>query len=273
MHNFKRSILPALLATVLYVREGEGGTPAGTQPPAGGTQPPAGGAGKTMEQMIQEQVDAAVAGLKAKNTELLGKQKEMQTKLAAFGNIDPARAQALVEQMDHDEDLKLFAEGKKNVVIEKYTDRMRTAHQAELDAEKARTTEQQTIASTYRSAVLDNQIRAVTIDLHKGAVEDALLHARQIFSLDAKGNAVKLDAEGRPELGKDGKTPFSPAEWMEMQRELKPHWFPASSSGSGASGAQGSGSGTGKTMKRGEYNALTPLQQGAVARSGVRIVD
>lgn len=266
------SIPFALKATVLRVREGDGsGTPpAGGTPPAAGT-PPAGG--KTVEQLVQEQVELAVRGLKAKNDELLGKNKEFQTRLQAFNGLDPERAKALVETMDHDEDLRLFAEGKKAVVIDKYTERMRASHVAEVEAERQQTLAEKQRADNYRSAVLDNHIRSVTADLHKGAVEDALLHARQIFTLDAKGNAVKLDAEGRPELGKDGKTPFSPAEWMEMQRELKPHWFPASTSGSGSNGAQGTGSGAGKTMKRSEFNALTPVQQGNVARSGTRIVD
>jgi hypothetical protein len=255
----------ALKPTVLYVREGEGGGAAGGGDGAG--------AGKTVEQLVQEGVDAAVKGLKAKNDELLGKNKDFQTRLAAFGTIDPVRAASLIEQLDHDEDLKLFSEGKKAMVIEKYTDRMRTAHSTELEAERLLTLAERQRGDNYRGAVLDNHIRSVTTDLHKGAVEDALLHARQIFSLDAKGNAVKLDAEGRPELGKDGKSLFGPAEWMEMQRELKPHWFPASTSGSGSTGAQGSGSGTGKTMKRGEFDVLTPMQKANVARSGTRIID
>lgn len=262
-------------ATVLYVRE-DGVPPvvppAGTPPtPPAGT-PPAGGA-KTVEQLVAEQVEAAVAGLKKKNEELLGKNKEFQTKMAAYAGLDPERAKILLETMDRDEDLKLFADGKKAVVIDKYTERMRAAHIAELETERQQTVAERQRAEAYRGAVLDNHIRSVTGDLHKGAVEDALLLARQIFSLDAKGNAVKLDAEGRPELGKDGKSPFSPAEWMEMQRELKPHWFPASTSGSGSAGANGTGTGTGKTMKRGEFDALTPIQRANVARSGVRIVD
>ncbi len=266
----KRSIFSipfALKATVLNVREGKDEV----TPPAGGTPPAAGG--KTVEQIVQEQVDLAVRGLKAKNEELLGKNKEYQTRLASFNGLDPDRAKALLETMDHDEDLRLFADGKKAVVIDKYTERMRASHATEVEAERQQTAAERQRADAYKGAVLDNHIRSVTGDLHKGAVEDALLLARQIFSLDAKGNAVKLDAEGRPELGKDGKSPFSPAEWMEVQRELKPHWFPASTSGSGSTGAQGSGSGTGKTMKRGEFNALTPAQQGGVVRSGTRIVD
>lgn len=267
-----------LKSTVLHVREGEGGTGAagdGSGGAAGGTGAAGAGdtGGKTMQQLIQEGIDAAVKGLKAKNDELLGKNKEYQTRLASFNGLDPERAKALLETMDHDEDLKLFSEGKKAVVIDKYTERMRASHAAEVEAERQRTLEEAKRADTYKGAVLDNAIRSVTGDLHKGAVEDALLLARQIFTLDAKGNAVKLDANGNPELGKDGKTPFSPAEWMEMQRELKPHWFPASTSGSGSNGAQGSGSGTGKTMKRGDFNALTPAQQGGVVRAGTRIVD
>ena len=271
-----------LKATVLHVREGDGGSAGGTGAGgdggsgaagtgAGGTG--AGTGGKTLEQQIQEGIDNAVKGLKAKNEELLGKVKSQQTQLAQFSGIDPERVKTLLETLDHDEDMKLFGEGKKNMVIEKYTERMRSAHAAELEAERARTAEEAKRADTYKSAVLDNQIRSVCGDLHKGAVDDALLFARQLFTLDAKGNAVKLDAEGRPELGKDGKTPFSPAEWIEMQRELKPHWFPASTSGSGSGGAQGSGSGAGKTMKRSDFDSLTPAQQSGVVRSGTRIVD
>lgn len=269
----------SLKPTMLYVREGDdGGAGAGGSGGAGAGAGAAGAggagaAGKTVEQLVAEQVEAAVAGLKKKNEELLGKNKEFQTKIAAFNGLDPEQARKLIDQMDHDEDLKLFSEGKKAVVIDKYTERMRTSHAAELEARQVLIAAETQRADAYKGAVLDNQIRSVTTDLHKGAVEDALLQARQIFSLDAKGNAVKLDAEGRPELGKDGKTPFSPSEWMEMQRELKPHWFPASTSGSGSTGAQGAGSGTGKTMKRGDFDALSPAQKAGVARSGTRIVD
>ena len=214
----------------------------------------------------------AVTGLKAKNEELLGKLRIGTEKLAAFGTLDPVKAAALLQAMDHDEDMKLFGEGKKAVVIDKYTERMRASHLSELEAANAKTTAESNRAETYRDAVLDNQIRSVTTDCHKGAVEDALLAARQIFKLDAKGVAVKLDSKGEPELGKDGKTLFSPAEWMEQQRELKPHWFPAAASGSGSGNASGAAGGA-KSMKRSTFDGLTTIQQGAVARAGTQIVD
>jgi hypothetical protein len=254
-----------LKPTVLHVREGDDGGAAAAAAAAKVTQ-------DAIDVAVSAAVASSVAGLKAKNDELLGKLKDGQVKLAAFGNLDPERARALIETMDNDEDLKLFTEGKKALVIEKYTERMRTAHTAEMDAERALTSLEKLRAHTYKGSVLDNQIRSVTSECHKGAVDDALLLARQIFTLDAKGNAVKLDSEGRPELGKDGKTPFSPKEWMEMQRELKPHWFPAASSGSGSSAAKG-GTGAGKSMKRSDFNALSSSQQGAVARAGTVITD
>jgi hypothetical protein len=251
--------------TVLFVREGDDGGAAAAAAAAKATQ-------DAIDAAVTAAVATAVTGLKAKNDELLGKLKEGQTKLQAFGNLDPERAKALIETMDNDEDLKLFTEGKKALVIEKYTERMRTSHSAELEAERAQTLAERQRANAYQGSVLDNQIRSVTDGCHKGAVEDALLLARQIFTLDAKGNAVKLDSEGRPELGKDGKTPYSPKEWMETQRELKPHWFPATTSGSGSGSAKG-GTGAGKTIKRSDFNALSVTQQGSVARAGTTIVD
>lgn len=247
-------------STVLFVREGEGNV--------------------TPE--VQALIDKEVAGLKAKNAELLGKVKsvdELKTQLTSlqdqvksFEGIDVSKAKALLAGLETDEDLKLFNEGKKDLVIQKHTARMTQAHQNELKAMQDQIKAAQQVGEAYRERVLDAQILAVSTGLHKGAVEDALLVGRKIFSLDAKGNAVKLDAEGKPELGKDGKTPYSPAEWMEAQREAKPHWFPAASSGSGAGGDNGA-KGNGKTMKRSNFDALPVASQRDYIKSGGTLFD
>lgn len=227
----------------------------------------------TIAKRIKDAVDAEVAGLKTKNQELLGTMAQQKEQLKAFDGLDAETLKQLKTKLDSDEDTKLFSEGKKEMVIEKYTQRMRDQHKVELEEAAKKTAEQAARADTYKSAVLDNQIRAVTTGMHPSAVEDALLHARTIFSLDAKGKAVKLDSEGRPELGKDGSSPFSPAEWIETQKELKPHWFPAGNSGSGSGGSRDGGSGAGKTISRSNFDKLGPVEQGNVARSGVKIID
>ncbi len=180
---------------------------------------------------------------------------------------------ALKTSIDANEDAKLISEGKGAQVIEKYTTRMREQHRIELEAEREKIKAEAARADQYKGAVLDNQIREVLVGLHKSAIEDAIMHARQHFVLDAKGKAVQLDPSGNPVLGKDGSTPYSPSEWIETQKELKPHWFPASSSGSGASSGERSGSGAGKSISRTNFDKLSAAEQGAIARSGMKITD
>lgn len=252
------------LSTVLYVMEGEGG------------DPPSGGGAQQITPELQAIIDAAVQqqtqGLISKRDELLANERKLKDKLKEFDGLDPAALKSLKERLDNDEDAQLLAEGKKQVVIEKYTERMRNQHKTELESLQQQIKEANARADSYRQSVLDNSIRSVTSGLHKGAVEDALLHARQIFTLDDNGNAVQLDAEGNPVLGKDGKTPFSPAEWIELQKELKPHWFPSLSTGS-ASGNNRGGDGTGKTMKRADFDKLPLFKQGEIVRAGTKIID
>jgi hypothetical protein len=226
-------------------------------------------------QATADAITAAVAdatkGLKAKNDELLGKVVEAKNLVKQFEGLDPVALKGLKDRLDQDEDAKLLAEGKKHLVVEKYTERMRAAHAEELKALQLKVQEEAARADTYKGSVLDNQIRSVCKDLHPGAVEDAILYARQIFQLDAKGKAVQLDTEGRPVLGKDGASPFSPAEWIEMQKDIKPHWFPMSTSGAGAGGSRDA-SGVGKTIKRADFDKLSGPDQAKVSRT-TKIVD
>ncbi len=220
-----------LLTTILFVREGD-------EAPASFTAAQQ----AIIDAAVATAVETATTGLKSKNNELLGKVHTLGEKAKAFEGLDPVALKELKDRFDHDEDAKLLAEGKKDVVISKYTERMRADMTEQLKVKDAETAAERQRANSFEQRVLDNEIRAVTGGLHKGAVEDALLAARQIFTLDAKGRAVQLDSEGRPVAGKDGVSPFSPAEWMEEQKTKRPHWFPMSASGSGSGGAQGAGS-------------------------------
>ena len=221
---------------------------------------------------VAKEVEAQTLGLKNKNSELLGKMKEMQEKSKLFEGLDPVALKEMKDRFDADEDAKLLATGKKNEVIEKYTQRMRADHEVQIAAERERTKLESDRANAYRGSVLDNQIRAALVGLHPGAIDDAILQGRQIFSLDAKGNAVKMDAQGVPELGKDGSTPFSPAEWIAIQKELKPHWFPMTTSGSGSATSRDA-SGAGKTIKRADFDRLLPAEQISTVKVGTKIVD
>jgi hypothetical protein len=224
----------------------------------------------------KEQVEAMIAqevtGLKSKNSELLGNLQKFKEDLKKFEGIDVAGLTALKEKMDKDEDLKLIAEGKVMEVVEKHTNRMREQHARDLAAKDELIKAADSRTSKYQQAVLDNNIRQAAVGLHSAAVEDALLHARNVFKLDENGHAVQMDEQGRVVLGKDGKSPFSPAEWFEQMKEQKPHWFPAQTSGSGSGDTRQAG-GSVKTMKRSDFDSLPPIKQADVAKSGVQIID
>lgn len=223
--------------------------------------------------LIQDKVDAEVAGLKKKNEELIAKNKTLAENNKRFDGVDLDALTKLKATIDANEDAKLIAEGKGAQVIEKYTERMRAEQAAKLAEKDQAIAEQASRADLYKDRVLENALRSAFTGLHASAVEDAILLAKTQFVLDAKGNAVQLDSSGNPVLGKDGSTPFTPKEWIEIQKEHKLHWFPASSSGSGAGGRETSGSGAGKTMNRANFEKLSASEQRTAALSGTKIID
>lgn len=233
-----------------------------------------GGGGKAAPDAaaIQAAVDAAVAGLKNKNQELLGKLSDATGKLKAFDGIDLEEVRSIHEQFKSSQDLKDIREGKIDEVLtrrnQKFLDdaaKQIKAAQDERDAEKARN-------GKFAQRVLNDSIRAAAINagVHKHAIEDALLAARLDFTLDDEGNPVQIK-DGEVVLGKNGKTPFSPDEWFATKVETKPHWFPSGSSGSEPPSGNGANAG-GKTMRRAAFDALPPSERAKTARTH-RIVD
>lgn len=193
--------------------------------------------------------------------------------LKVFEGIDPVKTRALLSKFDNEEEAALIAAGKVDEVISKRMTKHTTAQQKLLDEATAREKIAVGVADTFKGRVLDNHIRAAAAKsgLHPFAVEDALLRARSLFSLDAQGDAVQLGADGAPVLGKDGKTAFTPAEWLEGMKETAPHWFPSGSSGGGAGGSGGAGAG-GKTMTRAQFDGLSAAERVKAAKTLV-IVD
>jgi len=198
---------------------------------------------------VQALIDAAVAtavtGLKTKNGELIGDTKKLKEQLQAFEGIDPVKVKAILSRFANDEEAKLIAEGKIDEVLNKRTERMRADFEGKLTAATTTAEAAAKRALAFQGRVLDDAIRAAAAKagLHQHAIDDALFRARSMFTLDDDGQAVQLGADGKPVLGKDGKSPFTPLEWLEGMKEKAPHWYPASASGGGAGGGGGGGGG------------------------------
>ena len=189
---------------------------------------------------------------------------------AQFAGIDPVKVKEMMARLDQDGEAALIAAGKLDEVITKRTEKLRVELQKQVDAAHAEAKAAAGRAGKFSQRVLDNHIRAAAAKagLHTHAVEDALFRARTMFTLTEDGDAVQLDADGKPVLGKDGKSNFTPAEWMESMKETAPHWFPAGSSGGGGAGS-GSGAGGAKVISRSAFNALSADEKSVIAKTHV----
>lgn len=204
---------------------------------------------------IAAAVEAATAGLKNKNTELLGSLKNTKTELdgfkTQFEGLDIAAVKGLLTKVGQDEETKLIAEGKLDEVITRRTERLRGDYDKQLAAEKARADKAEAFAVKYSDKVLADSIRAAAIRAGAlpEAAEDIILRARGTFKLSEDGEAIATDRDGEVIYGKDGKTPLSPLEWAESLRETAAHLWPR------AQGAGQTGDNGGKATKKwGEYS-------------------
>jgi hypothetical protein len=213
-------------------------------------------------------VEAAVSGLKTKNSELLGSLKAAKQDAARFEGIDPDAVRNILSKFANDEEAGLIAAGKIDEVLDKRTTRMKAGFEQETAKERAAREAAETRADKFSRRVLENGIRAeaTAAGLHQYAIDDALLRASATFKLDDEGNPVAVEDA----FGKDGK-PLTLKEWFSDMKDKAPHWFPANANGGGSQ--QSNANHGAKTMKRTQYEALSPLDQRAAIQAKIKIVD
>ncbi|MCO6551013.1 MAG: hypothetical protein J6580_10090 [Gilliamella sp.] len=205
------------------------------------------GGGATITPEVQALIDKAVAentqGLKNKNNELLGKQKALSEKLKQFEGIDPDAVKTILQRFSDDEEAKLISAGKIDEVLNKRTERFRSEFDKKLKAEQERADSAQKKAEKYSSIVLSNKMTnaALKAGALPEALEDISLRAKGMFILSDDGEAVAVGQDGEPLLGKDGKTPLTPQEWVESLKDNAPHLFPRAE-GTGGGGHKAGGS-------------------------------
>lgn len=178
----------------------------------------------------------------------------------------------MLQKAGQDEETKLLAEGKIDEVFGKRTERLKAEHQKLFDAEKARADKAEAYANKFKQSVVKGQI-AQAFSAAQGlseATDDITALALSKFSLDENGNAVAIDANGDVIIGKDGKNPLTPKEWIEDIRESKPYFFPKPN---GAGGQGGNNSGSKNTIKRSEFDAMNPTEKANYIRKGGNVID
>lgn len=219
-----------------------------------------GGGGDDAAAAIRKAVDEAVAGLKAKNSELLGKLKERDDKLKSFDGIDPVAVSAMLKRFADDEEAGLIKAGKIDEVLSKRTERMQAEYAKQVKAEQEARARAEGKASKLSARTLAGALRdaAIKTGALPEAMDDIVLRAGTVWRLNDDGEPVAMNGD-EVILGKDGKTPLSPTEWAESLRETAPHLWPkaqgtnAPGSGSGPRGSKTSGKVDGTPEERAAY--------------------
>lgn len=197
-----------------------------------------GGQGPVITPEIRKLMDAEIAGLKSKNSEVILKNKELQENMKRFDGIDPDAVRNILQRFADDEEAKLIASGKLDEVLNKRTERMKQSYDKELATVRKEAEADKQTATKYKRSVLENGIRAeaAAAGIYPHAIDDALLRAGASFLLDDEGSPVA--AEGL--YGKDGQ-PLTLKEWFAEMKDKAPHWWPATANGGGAPHSGGKG--------------------------------
>lgn len=191
--------------------------------------------------MIEAAVNEQVAGLKAKNGELIGKEKELKASLAQFEGIDPEAVRTILKRFVDDEEATLIKQGKLDEVLNKRTERMAADWDKKLKAEQARAEKQKARGDKLAERAMAEAI--IKASQKAGALpeatEDIVLRAKGAgWTIDDDANVIAMNGD-TVVFGKDGKTPLTPEEWAASLRENAPHLWPRAQ-GSGAMGTNGS---------------------------------
>lgn len=184
---------------------------------------------------IQAQIDAAVAGLKNKNAELIGKLKDTP-------KMDKAEYDALLDlkkKVDANEEMKMLSEGKLEEVLNRRLEAKERDWNAQLQARDAKLNEYNEVLKNkderLKTVLIDSEVRQayIGLDYEPTALDDIMLQARNTFVMGEDGKVVPRDTDGVIRMGKDGRTPLTPQEWLEGLSEKKPY-LRRPSTGSGA---------------------------------------
>jgi hypothetical protein len=201
------------------------------------------GGGADIQAQIAAAVEAATAGLKTKNQELLQGLSEAKKGLKNWEGLNPQEVRDMMERLSKDEELKLLAEGKHDEAWNKRLEKVSATHKSQLEA-------LQTEAGTYKTSLekAQEQIRDLVIDqqvltgfmAEKGlesAAPDVVLRAKAAFKIE-DGTPIARDKNGEIIRGKDGAITIP--EWIASLKQTAPHLFP----GSVGAGAEGGGPGS-----------------------------
>ena len=122
-------------------------------------------------------------------------------------------------------------------------------------------------------AAAKNKLESIAAKMNAVNPEQVAVLVRQYIKTDDNGNLVIVNAEGQPRLNAASK-PMTGEELFKEFLDNNQHLVKASgSTGAGSTGATGFREGAAKTIKRGEYEKLSPQAKSEFIKAGGTPVD
>lgn len=203
------------------------------------------------EAALKALAEEHAAGLKNKNSELLGKLKELDK----LKDIDPEEYKKLKTQAEKAEEERAMKAGE----FENLKKQLIEAHTKEKQALEAK------LATLHKSLEENVLIATATqaIAAEKGVAALLMPHVRSRTKLDENGQAVVIDESGNVRVAADGKPLPITALIAEMKADVQTFgraFEPSGASGSGSQGSNASGTAN-------KYEGMSPTERMTAARA------
>lgn len=215
------------------------------------------------EAALKSLAEDHAAGLKNKNSELLGKLKELDK----LKDIDPDEYKKLKTQAEKAEEERAMKAGE----FENLKKQLIEAHTKEKQALEAK------LATLHKSLEENVLIATATqaIAAEKGVAALLMPHVRSRTKLDENGQAVVIDESGNVRVDAQGKPLPITALIAEMKSDVQTFGRAFEPSGASGSGSQGSNnhSGQQKTMTRADFDAKSQAERAEFAKAGGKVID
>lgn len=187
--------------------------------------------------IIEQQVNTAINGLKAKNEELISEKRKLQEQYAEFKEVDRDTLKNYINRLKSDEEARLIAEGKVDEVINRRTERMRESYQNQIVENQSVAKDWQKkyseLESAFNNTRIDAAIRdaAMAANVVPSAIDDIIVRGRQAFQI-VDGKIISKDPYTNDvRIGSDGKSPYNANDFMSDLKKVAPHFWPQSTSG------------------------------------------
>jgi hypothetical protein len=143
----------------------------------------------------------------------------------------------------------------------------------DLTALKERLAAMEQSVKTSQERERRSRLNAIAAELNAVNAEQVTALIAPSIKVGEDGNVVVLNAEGQTRFNGEGK-PMGVKEYVKEFLDTNPHFVKAGGNpGAGSQGAKFDGDAKAKTMKRGDYDALSPQAQSEFIKAGGRPVD